>query len=567
MIGYEDDLDELWSLFEQDAGRALDEAEVALLGIEDGGLSDERINQLYRGLHSIKGNARAMGLERTESFTHHAEDLVALCQTGAACLEGDVLGAVFEVVDGLRAALPSAIAERADIDDANLAAVTERIREMAQAANREGREVGTDQDFVLFDELDDDESALPNRDRGADDKPDAQPPKPIASALNNDPLIQISANRVRQLLALASDLGLAADVVVTDSGVVDAGVRSVRLAENIHRLRRLTRELRFASASLALVPISNLFVSLRRIGRDLARATGKTFDVVFKGGSTEIDRFLVDQVHDPLMHIMRNAADHGLEDSETRHLAGKPPKGVIEICASNAGQQVVIEVRDDGAGLNRDAIVKEALARGLIAPEDELSDDAICRLILAPGFSTAGSVTALSGRGMGMDAVNQSIRRLRGSLEIRSKPGRGSCFRLQLPITLTFADVLMVGIQDKSYAIPLESIRRIETPKDTDYIRSSMSQREFLKTSEGSIPVARMTENRESSASAVIILGSARGQVALPVDEVRGTEQVTLRPLNRLLQGIRGAAACGLRADGDVTVTLDCEALVAGARL
>ena len=313
------------------------------------------------------------------------------------------------------------------------------------------------------------------------------------------------------------------------------------------------------------MPVSDLFARLRRIGRDLARATGKSFDVVLKGETTEIDRFLIDQVYDPLMHVIRNAVDHGLEEEAARLAANKPTKGRIELRASNAGQGVVLEISDDGGGLDRDAILAKAISKELIKPEASLTDEQVWRLILEPGFSTRASVSNLSGRGVGMDVVNQAVMRLRGSLQIKSVKGQGTTFRIQLPLTLAFADVLLVEVAEQAYAIPLESIRRILTPSDEHYIHARGDGTEFLKAGSRPLPILRLTDESMSAPDLAVVLKSSRGDVALPIERLIGTEQVTLRPLSKILSGIRGAAACGLMANGEVAVTLDSERLVTNA--
>ena len=634
-----DEIDELWLLFEQDASRSLDEAEDALLALQGSDADAESLlNQLYRGLHSIKGNARAMGLEAIEGFTHRAEDLVALCRDGTASMQGDVLDAVLESVDGLRRVVPSAVAERRDITidaDNGLHALYDKLQELVHLLDTSGaRDAATDEDFLLFDEMDfsdepgpseappppadlgpveaeagiattpanvaptdgapapssepaatttdADSAAAPSSSKSpsggdsvpepaAKSVPERSAPAPARKAKSSEvsedeSYIQVKAGRVRELLALASDLGLAADVVVTDRRVQKSAEDFEALAEKLLRLKRLTRDLRFASSSLALVPVSTLFTRLRRVARDLARQTGKAFDVHVFGDTTEVDRFLIDQLYDPMMHIMRNAVDHGLEDAQQRARANKPAKGRIELRASSAGQGVVLEIRDDGAGLNRDAILDKARRRGLVEEDAEPADEAVWRLIMAPGFSTKEAVSNLSGRGVGMDVVNQTIQRLRGSLQIRSETGRGSTFRLQLPVTLAFADVLLVDVEERAYAIPLESIRRILTPTERDFIRSSADSGEFVRSGDHAIPVVRLNAQSREATPTVVAIRTSQGEFAVPVAHVLGTEQVTLRPLNNLLSRIKGAAACGLMANGEVAVTLDCEQLVNHAR-
>ncbi len=567
-----DEFDELWMLFEHDVERSLNEAETALLALNRKPVDDaaEQLNQLYRGLHSIKGNARAMGLPATEQFTHQAEDLVALCRDGTTAMADEVLDTILEAVDRLRAALLDAVAARRDIriaDEPDLLALQDKLRELVQLYDIAGdRDAATDEDFVLFDDFDDDSDSTDAEAGAPSIRPSTDLSRPAESAQFGDAeklvFVQVKASRVRELLALASDLGLSADVLMTDPDVRQAAKTSETLGEKIHRLRRLTRDLRFASGALALVPVADLFTRIRRVARDLARQTGKTFDLVIDGEATEIDRFLIDQLYDPLMHIMRNAVDHGLEGPAARAERGKPAQGCVVISASNAGQGIVLQISDDGAGLDRTAIVDKAKRKGLVPQDVDVDDDDALRLILTPGFSTREVVSNLSGRGVGLDVVHQAVQRLRGSLNIESKLGQGTTFKIQLPMTLAFADVLLVVIAERSYAIPLEYIRRVVTPSAQQYIRSSASREEHIRLEDGSIPLLRLDNAFTQAPDTVVAVRTSRGDFGLPVAHILGTEQVTLRPLSSLLSGIRGASACGLMANGEIAVTLDCEKLV-----
>lgn len=635
--------EEPWLLFEQDALRALDEAEQHLLALEGGEDAPDDLNGLYRALHSLKGNARVMGLEILESLTHRTEDLVGLARDGIHSLGGDGLELVLETMDVLRDAIPDAVTRQGDIISPRVEDLVERLRALVQALDVEGtRSAATAEDWAVFDSdfgVLDFELPAPAGSKGpSDDRAPAREVEPPATeaeglpgssvegegvpdsggegerlpyakvrgeglpdpsvppldtpeaafrpradasdapAPRKDTLIQVRSTKIQELLAIASDLGLSVDSLLAHAGVRALNEGSEEVHERALRLRRLMRDLRFAAAGLALVPVSELFAKVRRVARDLARKTGKTFDVLFDGDETEIDKSLVDALGDPVLHIIRNAVDHGLEDGEGRARAKKPARGQIRVSATYSGNEVALVIADDGRGLDVAAIRQKGLEKGLIAPGEELGDDAIRRLIFRPGFSTRDEVSELSGRGVGMDVVAESIKALRGRVELESIPARGTRLSLYLPLTLAFGDALVVESGPYVLAVPLERVGRIFVPTEDQWVRSAADGLEYLDLAVRSVPVVRLhgsggsepaaggrtpepEERSEERRRPVVTVRAAHGEVALPVDVLRGTEQITIRPLDRFSRRNPLASSCGILGSGEVVMTLDCDRL------
>ena len=397
-------------------------------------------------------------------------------------------------------------------------------------------------------------------------KTEAKPPEDPSSK-QRDTLIQVRSSKIQELLSIASDLGLSTDSLLANPAIVALREDSEDVTEQAHRLRRLMRDLRFSAASLALVPVAELFAKVRRIARDLARATQKTFDLTFDGDDTEIDKSLVDALGDPVLHIIRNAVDHGIESAEERRDANKSDRGRIQVSASYSGNEVVIVFSDDGRGIDPEVVARRAIEKGLIDAEHGLDEKSLQRLVFHPGFSTRQSVSELSGRGVGMDVVNESIKSLRGRIEIDSTVGRGTSLAIFLPLTLAFADALVVEIGDFLYAVPLENVGRIFLPDAQAWSHNTADGIEYLEVKENTVPVfwldgAVQRRGAGEARQPIDTVRSSGGEVALPVDVLRGTEQITMRPLDRFSASHPAASSCGILSNGDIALTLDCERLL-----
>lgn len=578
--------EEAWLLFEQDGLRAIDEAETHIIALEDGADDpQESLNGLYRSLHSLKGNARAMELSRLEALTHAAEDLVGLCREGIAAFEAQVFDLVLETTDALRDALPEVVSTHADLDTGRVSSLVERMAALVATLDP-GRKGPGEQDGGVFDfegpldfdfDLPDDAEApseSPEPTVGPVSAPTSAgastPPNPASAKVlvPRDALLQVRSSKIQELLSIASDLGLSTDALLAHKEMVALRQHSEEVTELAHRLSRLMRDLRFSAAGLALVPINELFAKVRRISRELSRATGKQFKVRFSGQDTEVDKSLVDALADPVLHIIRNAVDHGLETPEERARTSKDGQGTLLVEASYSGNEVLLSFSDDGRGLDTRAIEARAVERGLIKPEHSLSEGDLNRLIFHPGFSTKGSVSELSGRGVGLDVVNQTIKDMRGRIDLESSPGAGTKLSTFLPLTLAFADALIVEIGVHLYAIPLESVGRICLPGPGDWCLNRADQAEFVEVKGAVIPIVWLGAHDQPVEpfrvrTPVVCVRSSGGELGLPVTALRGTEQITMRPLDRFARHHPAVASCGILSSGEVASTLNCEGLLA----
>ena len=334
------------------------------------------------------------------------------------------------------------------------------------------------------------------------------------------------------------------------------------IAEDI---RRLTSGMRDTTMTIRMVPVGSLFGRCRRLVPDLSGQLGKPLDLVTTGGDTELDKTVIEALGDPLVHMLRNSVDHGIELPEVRRAAGKPDHGQITIAARQAGTEVEIPTADDGKGLDLEKIRERAIERGLIQPTDHQSETQTRLLIFEPGFSTAPSVTELSGRGVGMDVVRTTLKALRGQIEVDSEPGHGTTIKLRLPLTLAIMDGLLVEVGTERYTIPLAAVEEcVELPGE---LATGRGQSNFLRVRDELVPflsLARLFDVPEPRAQwqKVVIVSSAAGRVGLLVDRIVSTNQTVIKQLSRLHEGLKNFSGATILGDGKVALILDVSNLV-----
>jgi|GEM_PF-746436 len=392
--------------------------------------------------------------------------------------------------------------------------------------------------------------------------------------------LRIDATKVSLIMDLAGELGLAAGAV-TRHPELD-GLELEGFAAAAHKLEMLVRELQNEVSSLRLVAVAGAFKKMRRVVRDAARRTGKKVELVLVGEDTEIDKVMVDQLADPLVHLVRNAIDHGIEPPEERERLGKPTTGRIVLEASHQGGEVQVRVSDDGRGLDLDRILARARERGLVAPDAVLSAQEVVDLVFLPGFSTKETIDELSGRGVGMDVIRTTIEGLRGRVGITTTKGRGSRTTMTVPLTLAFVDAMVVSQAERLFALPIERVFEVFKADAHPLVESAADGRTLIRVRDELYPLLWLDRFYGAPAGAppvvdtdgdpdaacvdgrvIVVVQSSQGGVALPVDSLLGNQQIMLKPLKGLLSNVRAAAGCGMLRSGDVALALDCEQLYA----
>jgi two-component system chemotaxis sensor kinase CheA len=370
-------------------------------------------------------------------------------------------------------------------------------------------------------------------------------------------LIRIQADKLDRLIDLVGELVIAGASVSLLAGKSGMG----ELVEAASLSGRLVEGIRDAALQLRMVQIGETFNRFNRVVRDTSREMGKDIELAISGGETELDKSMVEKIGDPLMHLVRNAMDHGLEQPAVREASGKAARGRLELNAFHDSGSIVIEVVDDGAGLNRDRILAKAIERGLAQPGQALSDTEIYNLIFEPGFSTADKVTNISGRGVGMDVVRRNIQGLRGSVDVSSTPGQGSRFAIRLPLTLAIIDGFLVGVGDAAYVIPLDSVVEcIELSADA-------SERDYVNLRGEVLPLVRLRQLFAMAGEApprqnVVVVQYAGTKSGIVVDQLLGEFQTVIKPLGSIFRNIKGIGGSTILGSGEVALILDVQALV-----
>lgn len=377
--------------------------------------------------------------------------------------------------------------------------------------------------------------------------------------------VRVPAERLDELMDRVGELVIAQSrLSQLASASTDIALRSVS-----EEIERLSGELRDTMMVLRMVPVATLFSRFRRLVHDLARETGKVIELVTEGESTEVDKTVIERLADPLVHLVRNSIDHGLETPQDRLAAGKTEAGTVTLSARQAGGEVIISIKDDGRGINRERVRAKAESSGLISPGQPLSDPELLQLIFAPGFSTAAAITNLSGRGVGMDVVKKTVEALRGTIDMESVPGQGSEVSLRIPLTLAIIDGLLVRVGSGRYVIPLSAVEEcLELSLEED-LRSR--GRSFISLRDSLVPFLRLrdlfrTGTKPDVHQKVVVISTGTERVGLVVDQIIGDHQTVIKSMSKLHNDVATFSGATILGDGGVALILDVGHLVAAGQ-
>ena len=377
--------------------------------------------------------------------------------------------------------------------------------------------------------------------------------------------VRVDTDRLDRLVNLVGELVIGQARVAQE---VLASNPDTEVVTAIELLDRITRDLQDEAMGMRMLPIGPTFVQFQRVVRDLALSQDKEVALEISGQETELDKSIIEKIGDPLKHMVRNAVDHGLESAEERQRAGKPKKGKLKLAAYHAEGSIVIEITDDGRGLDADAIAAKAIKEGLIPADHNLSKDQIHHLIFHPGLSTAAQVTAVSGRGVGMDVVKRNIEDLRGRIDIKTEVGKGSSFKITLPLTLAIIEGMALAVGDEIFLIPLLSIVESIRPKKNE-VETVAEKGEMVVVRGEALPLVRLheqlsvfMERKCPSEALVIIVESGLKRYCLMVDDILGQQQVVIKTMEQNYKKVEGVAGASILADGRVAMILDITALI-----
>ena len=413
----------------------------------------------------------------------------------------------------------------------------------------------------------------PSRERDADKKV----PAASSGAVAQEQTIRVEVKRLDHLMNLIGELVLGKNRLLKIYDDVEERYEGEKFLEELNQvvssLSLVTTDIQLAVMKTRMLPIAKVFNKFPRMIRDLSRDLGKQIDLEISGEETELDKSIVEEIGDPLVHIIRNSCDHGIEDPETRKAMGKPEKGLVQLKAYNEGNHIVVEIVDDGKGLDADMLKSKSIEKGIITEReaDAMSEKEAFGLIFRPGFSTAAKVTNVSGRGVGMDVVKTNIEKLNGIIDIESEVGKGTVMKLKIPLTLAIIQSLLVGTQEEFYAIPLASVlETVRVPIDDIY---TIDGKNVLRLRDEVLSLVRLSDVfgvekvfDGGDHTYVVIIGVAEAKLGIIVDTLVGQEEIVIKSMGDYLQNIPGIAGATIRGDGRVTLIIDVGAMMEMAK-
>ncbi len=577
------DLSDFHPAFYEEAAEHLSSMEESLLKLERNPESTGLIATIFRGAHSIKGGSGMVGLQDIADFTHGMENMLDLMREGEMTTTPDRVALLLRATDTLGrlinatqegCAVPeeidAIIAEvEAQIHGNNTHGATADAAEAVAEANEEPtaapKEAVSEIESATV--LKPEEERLESTKTEAPINAGAAPAARSHGASSESSSIRVSVEKVDELINLVGELSIVQSMI--DQAVRDQGLGTTPvLQESLQSLQRSTRELQERVMSVRMIPVATLFRRFPRVVRDLGALTGKQVSVEISGEDTELDKQVIEQLSDPLTHLVRNAIDHGIEPPEDRVKLGKPAEGRLRLSACHEGGNVILDVQEDGRGLNGELIRRKAVEKGLIRPEENLTPEQVRSLIFLPGFSTAAKITDISGRGVGLDVVKQNIEKLNGSIHVNSEPGKGTHFRIQLPLTLAILDGLTVQVGDEVYILPMLSVVESFRPKEADVVRV-VGQRELVMVRGETIPLIRLhdvfgTTARHSDPcrGLVVMVEHLQQRVGLLVDDLLGQVQAVMKSLDRNYRKVDGLSGATILGNGSIALILDVAGLV-----
>jgi two-component system, chemotaxis family, sensor kinase CheA len=550
---------ELLTEFITESRELLETSEAALLVLESNPEDFESINTVFRAFHSVKGTSGFLGVHMASELAHLAESLLSRIRKkeirlvgGYADLALRSLDMLKKIIASVECSLKGAPLQRPDgyedlkriLSDPEFAGISEKISGESSAGC--GR---------------------------AQSQPEQAAEKKEAFAQQSAEFvssIRVNTARLDRLIDMVGELVIAQSMVVQDRRLFDAN--SHELLRKAMHAGKIVRELQDLSMSLRMVPLRGTFQKMQRVVRDLARKSGKSVELWIDDAETEIDRHMVDVLNDVLVHMVRNAIDHGIELPDEREKCQKSRIGAVWLTAFQSGGSVVVEIKDDGRGLVREKILQKAIDAGLVDRDKTLLDNEVYNLIFAPGLSTSEKITDVSGRGVGMDVVRKGVEALQGRIEIESEPGAGSTFTVRLPLTLAITDGMLVRVGGERYIIPTISIHLCFRPQPESL--STVTGRGELVLLRGELmPVFRLhrlfniqgaIENPVKGL--LVVIGDEERRCALLIDELLGQQQVVAKSLTKAVGKIPGVAGGAILGDGQVGLILDPGEVIAQAQ-
>ena len=577
---------EMVSLFCSSAQDLLQDIEQGVLVLEENPNESTTIDTVFRAFHTFKGNAGVMNFVVLQRLTHELESLLDAARRGTFQLGRESIDLILQGADILKRYVTELSSQLSGVEVGRKISlpIPSLVRRAHRMLTTGSGPVPAKSSAPVVQNRAPASVEIPAISSTtvqpiptpvfAATQPVASPEPPAkqvaptkqAPASSAVGIVRVDTLKLDGLIDLVGELVIAQSMVVQNPDLKN--ITSEHLSRSLGQLRGITSDLQRTAMSLRMVPIRNTFQKMSRLVRDLAAQQGKEIQLVLEGEDTELDRNIVEELSDPLIHMIRNSADHGIEATDRRIADGKPRAGTITLRAFHQGGFIVIQIQDDGKGLVPDRILAKAVERGLVKPDNSLDEQEIFELIFAPGFSTAEQITDVSGRGVGMDVVRRNIEKMRGKIEIQSVAGAGTTFTLFVPLTLAIIEGLLVGVGDQRYIIPTLSVRESFRPLP-GMVTTVHGRGEMVHVRGRLTPMLRLGDHLHTPVNAVdptqgivVVVEAGQDSRCLLVDELIGKQEVVIKSLGEMFHNQTAFAGAAILGDGRVGLILDIHALV-----
>ncbi len=612
-----DEMREIFNEFVVEAEENLQKAEENLLELEKDPNNEDLLNATFRALHTLKGGAGFLGLEAIVEVAHAAEDILGKLRSGELQLTPEINDAILEAIDFIRNALTRYEAEEnveipeelvrklrelekggtpSEEEEVNLDALLERFG-LSHLKGKPIEEIleelillpPDERPAELIEELDKlvakgeikpseekereaEEKMLEVIEKEAKEVREEEKPKDVKKEMpvktEGEKVVRIDVRKIEDLMNLVGELVLERNRLLRVFQKVREEAYSKTMDEFetvLSSLDRIVGDLQLAVMKTRMQPVKRLFQKFPRVVRDLAKILGKEVELVLEGEDAEMDKTVLEKLEEPLIHLIRNAVDHGIEPPEERERIGKPRKGIVKLSAYYHGDRIFLEISDDGRGIDIEKVKKKALEKGLISPEraEKMSEKDILFLIFHPGFSTADEVSQVSGRGVGMDVVMNMISAFRGTIDVETERGKGTRIVLSFPLTVGIIRSLLVSVNGRLFAIPIYSVLEIIQSEDAQI--TTVSGKEVLILRELTIPLINLGEALEMGGGEIgyVIVSQVGSQkVAFTVEDLFGDEEVVVKPLGKIIGEVQGISGATITGDGKVVLILDLDGIL-----
>lgn len=559
----------------------LSHIEVGTLRLENNTDDSEALNSVFRSFHTIKGLSGFLGAAAIQELAHETENVLDRARSGELTTDPEIVDLILRAADELSRCLDAAAGGNVrEMPRCELAL----LEALSQVAHRSVA-VGTDSlrgdpggPVMVPTGTAGIASPVPGRELAC--KPGAEAAIPSPPTVSETSVVRIETSKLEYLIDMVGELVIAESVVRHDPVLLASG--DPLLSRNLTQLGRVVQEVQKTSMSMRMVAVGTLFRKMSRLVRDLARKSGKHVEMTTVGDDVELDRSIVEDLADPMVHMIRNAVDHGLETVSERLAAGKAEKGTIRLQAAHDAGEIVIQISDDGRGLAASKILAKARAKGLVPEDANPDEESIFKLIFEPGFSTAEKVTDMSGRGVGMDVVRKQIQKLRGHIGIRSTPGKGCVFVLRLPLTLAIIDGLVVGVGSQRFILPMFAVREMFAPEPETII--TLENRAEAANFRGRLyPIVRLSRlttgcnevvpaqpvasgicSERINTGVLVVVESREQLFCIAVDQLIGKQEVVIKSLGRTFRDVPAISGGAILGDGRVGLIIDVNSLRTG---